>query len=68
MNSNKHWLRTNLRDLSPEDQVKKWIVIILILAVGTWSIPRIFPRTPITVCKSGEQTIATRLTVRCVKP
>ena len=64
----KHWLRTNLRDLSPEDQLKKWVVIIIFLAVTTYLIPVLFPRTPANVCKPGERTIETRLTVHCVKP
>ena len=63
----KHWLRTNLRDLSPEDQLKKWIVIIVFLAATTYLIPILFPRTPVN-CAPGTKAIATRLTVHCVQP
>ena len=63
----KHWLFTNLRDLPPEDQLKKWVVIIVIIAVTTYLIPILLPRTPVN-CPPGTKAVATRLTFSCVKP
>jgi len=66
--SKKHWLFTNLRELNPEDQLKKWLVIIVFIAITTYFIPILLPRTPMNACKPDERTIQMRYTVRCVKP
>lgn len=66
--NNKHWLFTNLRELNPEDQLKKWLVIIVFIAITTYMIPILLPRTPVNGCPQGTKAVETKLTVRCVKP